>query len=40
MLWDTRRQRLASEDVLILDRQVSPGLALKVDGLTARVVTD
>jgi hypothetical protein len=40
MLWDTRRHRLASEDVLVLDRQVSPGVALKVDGLTARVVTD
>ena len=40
MLWDTRAQRLASEDVLVLDRPVSPGLALKVDGLTARVVTN
>ncbi len=40
MLWDTRRQRLASEDVLVLDREVSPGAALKVDGLIARVVTN
>ena len=40
MLWDTRAQRLASEDVLVLDRQVSPGVALTVDGLTARVVTN
>jgi hypothetical protein len=39
MLWDTRAQRLASEDVLVLDREVSPGVAVNVDGLTARVVT-
>ena len=38
MLWDTRAQRLA-EDVLVLDREVSPGVAVNVDGLTARVVT-
>ena len=40
MLWDTRLQRLASEDVLVLDRQISSGVDVKVDGVTARVVRD
>lgn len=36
MLWDTRRQRLASEDVLVLDRKPAMGHDVKVDGITAR----
>ena len=36
MLWDTRRQRLASEDVLVLDRAPAAGNDGKVDGVTAR----
>ncbi len=38
MLWDTRRQQLASEDVLVLDRKPDEGKKLKVDGLTAQFV--
>ena len=39
MLWDNRLQRLVSEDVLVIDRQISPGLALRVDGVSARVLS-
>ena len=37
MLWDTRRQRLASEDVLVLDRKPAMGQDVKVEGVTARL---
>lgn len=36
MLWDTRRQRLASDDVLVLDRKPAVGVDARVDGVTAR----
>lgn len=36
MLWDTRRQRLASDQVLVLDRKPAVGTDAKVDGMTAR----
>jgi hypothetical protein len=36
MLWDTRRQRLASDDVLVLDRKPAAGNDAKVDGVIAR----
>jgi hypothetical protein len=36
MLWDTRRQRLASDQVLVLDRRPAAGSDAKVDGMTAR----
>jgi transketolase len=36
MLWDTRRQRLASDQVLVLDRRPAVGTDAKVDGMTAR----
>lgn len=36
MLWDTRRQRLASDDVLVLDRKPATGIDAKVEGVTAR----
>lgn len=36
MLWDTRRQRLASDDVLVLDRKPAVGVDAKVEGVTAR----
>lgn len=38
MVWDTRLQRLASENVLVLDRQISNGVDVKADGITARYV--
>lgn len=36
MLWDTRHERFASEDVLVLDRQPSAGKEIRVDGMVAR----
>jgi hypothetical protein len=38
MLWDTRRRRLASEDVYVLDRTVRDGVDAKVDGRSARFI--
>jgi len=38
MLWDIRRHRLASEDVLVLDRTVRDGVDAKVDGRAARFI--
>ena len=39
MLLDTRRHRLASEDVLVLDRPFADGSTAKVDGVTAKFIT-
>ncbi|TLD69541.1 hypothetical protein FEM03_16405 [Phragmitibacter flavus] len=38
MLWNTRLQRLASDEVLVLDRQPGGGKDIKVEGLTAQFV--
>lgn len=37
MLWDTHRQRLASDDVLVMNREARAGSTVKIDGVSARV---
>jgi len=38
MLWDTRHQRLVSDDVFVLDRSMRNGVDATVDGRSARFV--
>src|SRR5207253_8737229 len=36
MLWDTHKQRLVGDDVLVLNRSLRDGVDVKVEGVTAR----
>ena len=40
MLWDTQRQQLAGEDVLVLDRRPESGKTIKVEGIAAKFVSN
>lgn len=39
MLWNTRLQKLASDQVLVLDRKPAEGKSLKVEGLSAQYIS-